>query len=102
LIDSEESNASTTEVTLTSDGVWYTLFYIQGAQISCDNANATVEIYTLTSADGTPTLVTTITDPAVIYTLGDDLGTNARVLVLVKGESGTAGLTIVFPEIEEE
>ena len=102
LIDSEESNASTTEVTLTSDGVWYTLFYIQGAQISCDNANATVEIYTLTSADGTPTLVTTITDPAVIYTLGDDLGTNARVLVLVKGESGTAKLTIVFPEIEEE
>lgn len=102
LINSDdESDTSVTEVALVNDGVWYTMFYIQGAQITLDNAAATVEIYSLASADAEPVLVATLTGTALTHTLGDDLGTNARALILVKGESGVANLTIVSPETEE-
>ncbi len=100
LIDAGEENSSTTEVTLDGTAKWYTLFYIQGAQISIDNGEATVKIYTVTSVDGEPSLIATLTGDALMHTLTSDLGTTARVLISVEGEAGTVNLSLVTPEVE--
>ena len=78
------------------------MFYNVGTQISVDNENVTVEIYTMSSAEAEPTLVASLNGTNLTHTLIEDLGTNARVLVLVKGEGETAEITVVTPVIEEE
>lgn len=101
LIASGESDTTTANVTLDGTIKWYTSFYIQGAQISIDNGDATVKIYTVTSAEGEPTLIATLKDDALLHTLSDDLGTTTRVLISVEGTTGNVNLSFVAPEIEE-
>lgn len=101
LVDAD-SETNTTEVSV-EDGkeVWYTLFYLTGATITVDNANASVEIYTR-SGDGEPTLQATLTGESLSYVLASDYGTTTRVLIKVTCQGGgTVNLTYVAPQIEE-
>ena len=101
LVDAE-SETNTTEVRV-EDGkeVWYTLFYLTGATITVDNANASVEIYTR-SGDSEPTLQATLTGESLSYVLASDYGTTTRVLIKVTCQGGgTVNLTYVAPQIEE-
>ena len=100
LVDAD-SETNTTEVRV-EDGkeVWYTLFYLTGATITVDNANASVEIYTR-SGDGEPTLQATLTGESLSYVLASDYGTTTRVLIKVTCQGGgTVNLTYVAPQID--
>ena len=100
LVNGDELSSSTTEITATSAGTYYTIFYVYGATISIDNANVKVEVIV-----GGQT-VEILTGNVLSFLLNEtNMGTNSRVLLLVSSASGNdeaVNLVIVAPEIPKE